>query len=102
MKKLFKKETRYSQSERPHRNDIVIFSPVKELVKGLLIPLKIKVNFLIKPKTACRVLRNNKYTTTVIVEDKKFIVSPMFLMSENLTQEGHMILDKLREKSESL
>ncbi len=101
MKKLFKKPTRYSQSKRPFRNDTVIFSPVKELVEGLLVPLKRKVDFLIKPRTLCKVLRNNKYTTTVIIDNKRFIVTPMFLTSENLTAEGHRILDRLKEKSKT-
>ncbi len=99
MKNLFKKETRYSETNRPDINSIVLFSPVKNLVEDLFIPLVRKVKFLIKPKTACKVLRNNKYTTTILVDNKTFIASPMFLTSKNLTLEGKLILEALREKS---
>ncbi len=99
MKKLFKKPTRYSEFKRPNVNSIVIFSPVKELIEGLIVPLKRKVKFLLEPKTACKVLKNNKYTVTVLVGDSRFIVTPMFLTSENLTLEGHKILEKLKERS---
>ncbi len=98
MKNLFKKETRYSQENRPARNQLVTFSLVKELITDLFIPLKRKLKQLIKNKASCKVLRNNRYTTTVLVNNKRYIVSPMFLISENLTVEGKMIMEKLKEK----
>ncbi len=102
MKNLFKKETRYSQTKRPRINSTVIFSPVKELINDFFIQIKNTVDFLIAPKTLCKVLRNNRYTVTVLIDNKSYIVSPIFLINNTLTLEGKKILGKLKEKSKKL
>ncbi len=98
MAKIFKNPTRYNRYKRPMTGDNVVFSPVIELIDGLYIPLKQKMKCTLKNNAICKVLKNTEHTVVVSFDSQRYMVSPMFLIKQNLSQTGKKLLSLLESR----